>query len=331
MTSGAKKEKARKKAKAQKLLEEQQHRVEEEKARQTPVSTPTPLITPAAPIAAPLGPVIDDVSIHGTHDSDTPGQLAFPPVHPAAPLGQYDAALGLHSVYDNCRSPPLPPPRDLSWYQDDDNVNPICTVFTIPSTPAPRDFSALRSTASTHPWRTIRRRIHRLLPQRRESRPFPQALTKRTVISAPRANVLALQDDIVVVPIPIPAITIPVATVPIPVPSPGEPRHPFYLQRDPPACVLPSETAYGTAQSALAVACAREFPWVYLALGRISEIAWGPHPDERQGYLLHLPCDQLIFLAALTEMMSLQPDLAIFFEKPMANLANAWVDHCDFG
>ncbi|KAJ6564692.1 hypothetical protein B0H19DRAFT_1141739 [Mycena capillaripes] len=301
MTSGAKKEKARKKAKAQKLLDEQQHRVEEEKARQTPVSTPTPLITPAAPIAAPLGPVIDDVSIHGTHDSDTPGQLAFPPVHPAAPLGQYDAALGLHSVYDNCGSPPLPPPRDLSWYQDDDNVNPICTVFTIPSTPAPRDFSALRSTASTHPWRTIRRHIHRLLPQRRESRPFPQSLTKRTVISAPRANVLALQDDIVVVPIPIPAITIPVATVPIPVPSP-----------DPPACVLPSETAYGTAQSALAVACAREFPWVYLALGGISEIVWGPHPDERQDDVS-------------------QPDLAIFFEKPMANLANVWVDHCDFG
>ncbi|KAJ6554171.1 hypothetical protein B0H19DRAFT_1071600 [Mycena capillaripes] len=86
-----------------------------------------------------------------------------------------------------------------------------------------------------------------------------------------------------------------------------------------------------TAQSALAVACAREFPWVYLALGKISEIAWGPHPDKHQGYLLHLPCDQLIFLAALTEMMSLQPDLTIFFEKPMANLANAWVDHCDFG
>ncbi|KAJ6611529.1 hypothetical protein B0H10DRAFT_2223929 [Mycena sp. CBHHK59/15] len=179
----------RKKNRAQKLLEEEQQIVEEEKARQAPVSTPTPLVSPAAPIVAPLGPAINNKPIHGTHD--TPSLRAFPPGHPAAnwpahlqdyiygPVSRspspppswyspYDITPGLHSVHNNCGSPLLPLSRDLSWYQDDDNVHTIRTVYTVPSPPAPHDFSALCSTASAHPWHTVRRRNQHLLPQHRE-------------------------------------------------------------------------------------------------------------------------------------------------------------------
>ncbi|KAJ7860643.1 hypothetical protein B0H13DRAFT_1900882 [Mycena leptocephala] len=120
--------------------------------------------------------------------------------------------------------------------------------------------------------------------------------------------------------------------VPRPIPLPGDPNDPLpmhMMQREPPPRALPAATAYGTVQSALALVCAQEYPWVYLAVARISEIAWGPHPDARQDYLLDLPCDQLVFVAAITEMISLEPDLAVFFDAAIADFANAWVDHCD--
>ncbi|KAJ7656523.1 hypothetical protein DFH06DRAFT_1199813 [Mycena polygramma] len=71
--------------------------------------------------------------------------------------------------------------------------------------PLPRDFSALRS-EFPHPWRTVRRRNHRLLPQRREQRSFPKSLPRRPVISAPRAAVLALHDSL---PISVPTLPTP--------------------------------------------------------------------------------------------------------------------------
>ncbi|KAJ6618586.1 hypothetical protein B0H10DRAFT_2433848 [Mycena sp. CBHHK59/15] len=295
----------------------------EERARAAAVST---TIHSLAPHIIPLPPSY--LSSHHTptlvYDHSTRSLDDTSPV--IIPLGADAAPLVIRRddvIYGPVSGSPSPP---LRW--SDDVPDTVHTVLAPHATPAARDFSDLRT---THPWHTIRRRNHRLLPQRREPRPFPQSLPKQTTtISAPRAEILTLHDH-TSVPVPVPAVIVPVPTSPIPIPVPGEPRDSFYLQRDPPPCLLPAETAYGTAQSALAVACAREFPWVYLALDRISEIAWGPHPDERQSYLLHLPCDQLIFLAALTEMTSLQPDLAIFFEKPMANLANTWVDHCDFG
>ncbi|KAJ6541294.1 hypothetical protein B0H10DRAFT_1970788 [Mycena sp. CBHHK59/15] len=149
-------------------------------------------------------------------------------------------------IYGPVSRSPSPP---LRW--SDDVPDTVHTVLAPHATPAGRDFSDLRT---THPWRTIRRRNHRLLPQRREPRPFPQSLPKRTTtISAPRAEILTLHDH-TSVPVPVPAVIVPVPTSPIPIPAPGEPRDPFYLQRDPPRCVLPAETAYGTAQSALAVA-----------------------------------------------------------------------------
>ncbi|KAJ7938572.1 hypothetical protein B0H13DRAFT_2301608 [Mycena leptocephala] len=179
------------------------------------------------------------------------------------------------------------------------------------------DLSALRT---THPWCTIRRRNHRLLPQCREPRPFPRSLPKRTVISAPHAKVLALRDDVTMVNVPVPApprgpasvaVTVPPPSLPLTVTGlmslPGRPEpvpvlvlpRPMPLPWDPysfilgdriiPECSLPAETAYGPVQYGLALVCAREYPWIAVAIANISDIAWGPRPpdklDEREDVL----------------------------------------------
>ncbi|KAJ7883004.1 hypothetical protein B0H14DRAFT_3433155 [Mycena olivaceomarginata] len=73
-----------------------------------------------------------------------------------------------------------------------------------------------------------------------------------------------------------------------------------------PARELPGETPYGPVQSSLALACAREYPWITLAIANISDIAWGSRPpdvlDEREDVLYQLPSDQLVFLAVLIEI-----------------------------
>ncbi|KAJ6587517.1 hypothetical protein DFH09DRAFT_1141263 [Mycena vulgaris] len=199
---------------------------------------------------------------------------------------------------------PSPPP---SPYEDTPDI-PIHTVYARSTTPTPRDFSALRSEAA-HLWRTIRRRNHRLLPQRR---PFPCSLPKRVPQLPPPPTPSAplhLLRHSEPFEHPLPVLALPRAT-----PLPDDPPNLFHLKRDPPYRALPADPVYGTAQSALAAACAKQFPWIYLARARIADIAWPPD-DERENYLVHLPCDQLIFLATMTEMMDLEPDLAIFFQE----------------
>ncbi|KAJ7266405.1 hypothetical protein B0H12DRAFT_1230186 [Mycena haematopus] len=292
MTNTSAKDK-RKKKRAQRLSEEEQQ----------PVSIPHPLPTPTAPPATPSPP------------------LHFPS--------------------------PLPPPRDSSWYQKDDvtDIQTIYTVYTAPLAPAPRDFSALRSIASTHPWRTIRRRNHRLLPQRREPRPFPKSLPKRTVTAAPRADILAVHDHFSMRLPPPPSLDptprpaplsfkepVPVLVLPRPIPLPYNPY--YFIPSDFPVHnrSLPAETFYGPVQSGLALVCAREYPWIDIAHGTISEIAWGVYPrdeyDERARVLDVLPPDELVFLMVLSEICRLELDFTGFVEPAIANFVNAWLDHC---
>ncbi|KAJ7444687.1 hypothetical protein FB451DRAFT_1189481 [Mycena latifolia] len=108
---------------------------------------------------------------------------------------------------------------------------------------------------------------------------------------------------------------------------PDDPYDLLPLQREPVPHLLPAATAYGTVQSGLALVCAQEYPWVHVALNNISEIVWGPHLDERREYLFDLQPDQLVFLAVLAEMTSLEPDFALFFDSAIADFTNAWVDH----
>ncbi|KAJ7928648.1 hypothetical protein B0H13DRAFT_2311257 [Mycena leptocephala] len=173
----------------------------------------------------------------------------------------------------------------------------LAAIHTAPATVsvhAMRDFSALR-TETAHPWRTIRRRNHRLLPQRREQRPFPRSLPKQTIISAPHADILTVQEASTPAPIlvPVPAPTpfpppslratvadllalppIPVLVLPRRMAVPWDPYR--FMPGDVPVAVreLPGETPYGPVQSGLALACAREYPWFGLAIACISDLAW---------------------------------------------------------
>ncbi|KAJ7090163.1 hypothetical protein C8R44DRAFT_751142 [Mycena epipterygia] len=358
MTSGAKKEKARKKARAQKLLEEEQQRVEVETVQRASVSTPTPLVTPATPIVAPSGTVIDDTSIHGIHDrqrrawpahpdsrpffdtstlmfydDDTP-QLVFPPNHPAANW-----------------SPHL---QSYIYGPLDDKPPPHVPVLHITDSGRPRDFSALRGIASTHPWRTIRRRNHRLFPQRREQRPFPKALPKRTVISAPHTDILAIPDHpfIVSPPLPPPCEDRPpgLSLRPIDILGlwplhPDDPIHPDEVPAlDIPAPLicpcpadhlvlpvpaLPAQTPYGLVRSALALACASEQPHAASTLSAVFDIVWGPYPHEDdQNHLVELPGDQLVILCTLAEFITVEPVFAAFLRRAITDFATGWVDHC---
>ncbi|KAJ7713455.1 hypothetical protein B0H14DRAFT_2644807 [Mycena olivaceomarginata] len=235
------------------------------------------------------------------------------------------------------------PPR--SWYDDVPDIPIVHIVYAAPSTPPPRDLSAIRSPAF-HPWRTIRRRNHRLLPQRREPQPFPKSLPRRPVVSAPHVDVLAVNDHPVSLPPPpslapthrfVPLSTadddsIPVLVLLRPVPLPYDPY--YFIPSDfrTQERSLPGETFYGPVQSGLALVCAREYPWIAVARSTISEIAWGVHHpeecDEREEVLDLLPPDQLVFLMVLTEICRLEPDFTGFVEPAIADFVNAWLDHC---
>ncbi|KAJ6523953.1 hypothetical protein B0H10DRAFT_2249691 [Mycena sp. CBHHK59/15] len=183
------------KKRKQKLLEEEE---EKERAQLVPVSTPIPLPMLAAPVGKPSACAHDhihlqvahpicspiphstptlydnhnDEPIHSVHEA--PGRRAFPPDHPAA---NWPAHLQDY-IYGPISHSPSPPPR---WSDDVPHPHMIHTIHAAHSTPTPRDSSALRSELA-HPWHTIRRSNHRLLPQRREQCPFPNRSPKEFMI-----------------------------------------------------------------------------------------------------------------------------------------------------
>ncbi|KAJ7108852.1 hypothetical protein C8R43DRAFT_1043672 [Mycena crocata] len=320
----------RKKRREKKLLEEEQLRVSEERARQTPVSTPIPSSSSSTPRPVSSAAATDAETVHVINDGFDAGVRAFPPGHPATHYPPWMQEF-IYGPVSRSPSPaptclhPSPATHDPSWYRDDDVIPAILTVHACPVS-TPRDFSALRG-ESVHPWRTIRRRNQRLLPQRR---PFPRSFPKRIspqespppIPSAPIHVLITGQD---------PNDPVPILALPRPIPMPGDAYSILPFTAEPPSRPLPAETAYGTVHSLLALACAEQFPWLYVSLGHIAEIAWGPlsGPDVREHDLMLLPADQLVFVSALTEMIHLEPDLGIFFERGITDLANAWVDHCD--
>ncbi|KAJ7460396.1 hypothetical protein B0H11DRAFT_2286159 [Mycena galericulata] len=210
------------------------------------------------------------------------------------------------SPVDHFPSSSTPPP----CWADDSSDPPVAEVFTIPAAHLPlrpRDFSALRS-ESAHPWRTIRRRNHRLLPQRR---PFPRSLPKKTTI---------------------PTCTVPApASPPTPLaPMAAPPLPPVVAPSPPPvqAPTLPAKTPYGLVRSSLALACAGEKA-VLSAVSDVFDIAWGSHTTAMQKvHLLDLPGDQLVFLCMLAEFVTLEPVFRDFLHPAIADFAHGWVTHC---
>ncbi|KAJ6529873.1 hypothetical protein DFH09DRAFT_1093837 [Mycena vulgaris] len=341
MTSGAKKEKARKKAKAQKLLDEEQQRGEEEKARQAPVSTPIPLPAVTAPVPESFPPVNDDLHPHAWYpDPHRPMFDASTLIFDDDEPGPVPSAAQIHAfIYGPVLRSPSPTPARYISHNDVVNNPPVHAIHSIcapPSALPPRDFSALCNDNSANPWRTIRRRNHRqrhrLVPERR---PFPQSLPKRPTLSSPRHSeqppAIHLISDPFIPPFDADE-PIPVLVLPRPIPLPLDPYQFIPSQCPTLEHSLPGETVYGPVQSGLALVCAREYPWIHVALANISEIAWGAHPpdelDEREDVLGVLLPDQLVFLMVLVEICRLELDFTGFVEPAIADFVNAWLDHC---
>ncbi|KAJ6545231.1 hypothetical protein B0H19DRAFT_1167174 [Mycena capillaripes] len=208
------------------------------------------------------------------------------------------AAAGIHTITHTAHPTPSTP------------THPVHAVPLADSRSTPRDFSALRGD-STHPWRTIRRRNHWLLPQWREQhekRPFPKSFPKRAIISTPDVDILAV-DSLLMLPPPPPPVAVP---LPPPVQAP----------------TLPAKTPYGLVRSSLALSCAGEKA-VLNAVSDVFDIAWGPHTTVTQKFhLLELPGDQLGFLCMLAEFVALEPVFREFLHPAIANFAHGWVTHC---
>ncbi|KAF8175961.1 hypothetical protein K438DRAFT_1847351 [Mycena galopus ATCC 62051] len=182
----------------------------------------------------------------------------------------------------------VPHSASVSWADD------TAEAFPLPLSLPPRNWSTLRSDTA-HPWRTIRRRNHRLRPQQPERRPFPQSLPK----------ILTLRH---LTPPPSPAM------VDIP-PDPATAAPTF-----------PARTAYGLVHSNLALACAHELPDVSASFQEILEIAGGP-PDDREDLLGALPPDQLVFLSTLAAIAALDRVFQRFLYPVIADFADRWVAH----
>ncbi|KAJ7908545.1 hypothetical protein B0H13DRAFT_2331314 [Mycena leptocephala] len=155
----------RKKRREEQLLEEKQQ-VEEQKTR-LPVSTPHPLPMSAAPVSTPSPPShphphaasasvgyhdsydMPIYGVHVTHSATDIWAFIYGPVSrsPSPPPSWYvprDVAPRNHSVHGIHASHPSTPPRDSSWYHEDDvmDIQTIHTVYTAPLAATPRDFSA---------------------------------------------------------------------------------------------------------------------------------------------------------------------------------------------
>ncbi|KAJ7705126.1 hypothetical protein B0H14DRAFT_3028077 [Mycena olivaceomarginata] len=182
----------------------------------------------------------------------------------------------------------VPHPASVSWA---DNT---AETFPLPLSLPPRDWSTLHSDTA-HPWRTIRRRNHRVRPQRPERRPFPQSLPK----------ILSLQH----LPPPVSPAVLDIPPDPIAA-----------------APTFPANTAYGLVHSNLALACTRELPDVYASFEEILEIAGGP-PDDRKDLLGALPPDQLVFLSTLAAIAALDRVFQQFLYPVIADFTDRWVAH----
>ncbi|KAJ7433963.1 hypothetical protein B0H11DRAFT_2120005 [Mycena galericulata] len=310
-------------------------RLKLERERQALVSRPS-LIPPSAPsIPKPPATLSPESAIPPTmarkhvirpvpipHDSLPNDEPCFPPDHPAANMPADMRSF----IYDpRAWEDDEPPPVRVADPEPIRHDLPVAEVFTIHSAPAahsplrPRDFSALRS-ESAHPWRTIRRRNHRLLPQRR---PFPHSLPKRML--APEE--LPLPPPVALIPIhgllaEDPNDRVPVLVLPRPVRLPWDPYHFIPSQYPLQARSLPGETTYGPVQSGLALVCAHEYPGLSLCTLTSRRL------HGREDVLYELPPDQLVFLAVLVQICNLEPVFASFLEPAISDFVNGWLEHC---
>ncbi|KAJ7791627.1 hypothetical protein B0H14DRAFT_3160785 [Mycena olivaceomarginata] len=283
------------KRRKQKLLEEQQW---------ASVSTPVPLPTPAAPLPTSSRSIF----VNGVYASDHPFWDGFPSF-------SYDE--NGDRIDDEYDEPTAASTHPLA-------CSP--TTHPPPSTYTPRDLSALRT---THPWRTIRRRNHRLLPQHREPRPFPQSLPKRTVVSAPRPNILALKEDIPVSPLLEAPLVPPVVAPPLPLPPPPHEPHLDGLPLRPINLLDLQQLHHGYSIHP------DDVPPLDMPAPSLCPCPADHSPPSPPIAPAPLPILTPILPAVLLshvrmsrEFVELEPVFAEFLHPAIVNFVNGWVTHC---
>ncbi|KAJ7216152.1 hypothetical protein C8J57DRAFT_282984 [Mycena rebaudengoi] len=283
-----------------KAAEAQGQHITEERERRAPVSIHSTFSLPAS--AAPTFPP------SSRYHFDTGGVYGLHPGHPMRNVS------GLLPDFDDS--------------DDERELTPIVPVYTMPAPTTPRDFSALCSDSS-HPWRTIRCRHHRLRPPCREQRPFPRSLPKR--VSAPLPAIHMVAVDSIQTPLAPPLSAVDISFPPAPTPVSPAPA-PIPILPSPPhvsATTLPAETAYGLVHSKFALACARELPDIAVTLDQVFDLVWGPYAGNNQKNLLvELPPDRLVFLCTLAAIVALEPVFEGFLQPVIIDFVAAWVDHC---
>ncbi|KAJ7785326.1 hypothetical protein DFH07DRAFT_763919 [Mycena maculata] len=263
MTSGAKKEKARKKARVQKLLDEQQ-RVAEETQGAPVFAKPLPLLPSQWP---------EDVHafVYGPNLDDNPSPVPSPWCPNDIPVAFVSIA-AISAVHM---------PR---------NWSSLRSASSRPWHAIRRHKHRLRAESS---WEQ-----HALfdVPPAEPPLPPPPLSPHSHGLSLQPADLLGripLHCDDLIHPDDVPPVNMPAPFIcPCPV------NH--ILPPLPTAAVFPAGTPYGPVDTRLALLCARELPDSVVTLEEVFGIVWGPYADDEQKNLVvELPADQLVFLCTL--------------------------------
>ncbi|KAJ6469702.1 hypothetical protein DFH09DRAFT_1478398 [Mycena vulgaris] len=369
MTSGAKKEKARKKAKAQKLLDEQQQRVEET-ARPAPVSTANPLSNPTTPVlscvCADAPHALNSSSTQSPFDTSTP-TLADTPVPSISatrviptPTSAPHTPVLPPAVPREARTPPPPPlpqfpirflpyqvdaePPLSQWPEHvrafvygnwaDDIPEPVTPGVVMAITHAPR-WSSLRSVGG-HPWRAICQRKRRLCPEGSWERHahFDTLPSVPLHIPSPPLPVSsgALQQGLSLRPADL------LGLMPL---HPDDPFHPTSFLPTIFPCrpsVYSRMTILRASSPSTRSLANRALPASHMG-PLLQDIAWPPleypdgsiaaSPDARPELLALLPPDQVVFLCAIVVMGRVEPAFTLFFDSVVADFVHGWAQHCE--
>ncbi|KAJ6545502.1 hypothetical protein B0H19DRAFT_1167844 [Mycena capillaripes] len=358
MTSGAKKEKARKKKRELKLLEAEQQRIEEERTQRAPVSILTqPPFDPSTPTLVDNGDSADTLIPHAVHVIQAVPAAPLPAVDATRPYYSPSFRFPEHWLDENI---PVPPsqwpahireyiygpssPKSSSWA--DDIPEPAALMAVVSIACAPRDWATLCS-VSAHPWRAIRRRKRRLRADywERPTLHYEAAPPPNVLLTPPQLTPLAPllegrshvrpADLLGFVPLHIDDPIHPDEVPPDDLPAPSLCLFPD----DHPPSEFPVETEYGPVAHQLAHACSRALPPALDAAGHLCDVVWpplihpdgrvSPNPEARLDLLARLSPDHLVFLCAIAHMGHLDHHLALLFDPAITEFAHLWVHHCE--
>ncbi|KAK7036066.1 hypothetical protein R3P38DRAFT_2910422 [Favolaschia claudopus] len=317
-----------------KKRKERERREKEDEDRDASVSTtsqvpppsllPAPLLPPTTPVGLlpTRRPPVTVMTVN-TDDSDDDYEpyATFPP--PAQwPAHIRDFVYGPRSPVEMLADT-VPPTRT--------DIVPIAAVVNTPAAPrlvpvpakaaatTARDWSVLQ-VGCTNPWRTIRRRKHRLRTCCWDAPYIPVTVSAvlRPVSLPEPAPILNLHEhqsqDV-----PLHPNDTPAHTVPLPIACPCPEDH------IPGPRLHSADTPFGLVHSSLAMVCAGELPEPQKIVDALALLAWGTAEDLRRDLLLDLPPDSLVFLGVLSMVGIMESDFRPFLLPAMLGFIKHWV------